>query len=73
MASTAGSIPEITGAAALLSAPLDSEALAANLYWVVNSDDMHAKLARRGHSNLRRFTWSGTADRLIDLYRSLDE
>jgi len=71
VASTAGSIPEITGAAALLSAPLDAEALAANLYWVVNSDDMHAKLARRGHANLRRFTWSDTADRLVDLYRSL--
>jgi glycosyltransferase involved in cell wall biosynthesis len=73
VASTAGSIPEITGSAALLSAPLDSEALAANLYWVVNSDDMHAKLARRGHTNLRRFTWSATADRLIGLYRSLIE
>ena len=73
VASTAGSIPEITGAAALLSAPLDSEALAANLYWVVNSDDMHAKLARRGHANLRRFTWSTTADRLIALYRTLIE
>jgi glycosyltransferase involved in cell wall biosynthesis len=71
VASTAGSIPEIAGAAALLSAPLDAEALAANLYWVVNSDDMHAKLARRGRSNLARFTWSGTADRLIDLYSSL--
>jgi len=71
VASTAGSIPEITGAAALLSAPLDSEALAANLYWVVNSDDMHAKLARRGHTNLRRFTWASTAEQLLDLYTSL--
>jgi glycosyltransferase involved in cell wall biosynthesis len=71
VASTAGSIPEIAGAAALLSAPLDAEALAANLYWVVNSDDMHAKLARRGRSNLARFTWSGTATRLIELYAAL--
>ncbi len=72
VASTAGSIPEIAGSAALLSAPLDSEALAANLYWIVNSDDMHAKLARRGRANVRRFTWSATADRLIDLYQSFD-
>jgi glycosyltransferase involved in cell wall biosynthesis len=71
VASTAGSIPEIAGSAALLSPPLDSEALAANLYWIVNSDDMHAKLARRGLANVRRFTWSATADRLIDLYQSL--
>jgi glycosyltransferase involved in cell wall biosynthesis len=73
VASTAGSIPEIAGAAALLSAPLDSEALAANLYWVVNSDDMHAKLVRRGRTNLQRFTWAATADRLIQLYRSVLE
>jgi glycosyltransferase involved in cell wall biosynthesis len=71
VASTAGSIPEITGAAALLSSPLDSEALAANLYWVVNSDDMHAKLARRGRTNLRRFTWASTAEHLLELYTSL--
>ena len=56
---------------ALLSAPLDSEALAANLYWIVNSDDMRAKLARRGLANVRRFTWSATANQLIDLYQSL--
>ncbi len=71
VASTAGSIPEIAGGAALLSAPLDAEALAANLYWVVNSDDMHAKLARRGRSNVARFTWSATAGQLIDLYYTL--
>lgn len=71
VASTAGSIPEIAGPAALLSTATDPEALAANLYWVVTSDDMHAKLARRGHANLRRFDWSRTADRLVDLYQEL--
>jgi hypothetical protein len=32
---------------------------------------MHAKLARRGHTNLRRFTWASTAEQLLDLYTSL--
>lgn len=71
VASTAGSIPEIAGPAALLSAASDAEALAANLYWVVTSDDMHDKLVRRGYANLRRFDWPRTADRLIDLYLEL--
>ena len=71
VASTAGSIPEIAGPAALLSTPTDAEALAANLYWVVTSDDMHDKLVRRGNANLRRFGWARTADRLIDLYEEL--
>ncbi len=71
VASTAGSIPEIAGPAALLSTAMDADALAANLYWVVTSDDMHDKLVRRGRANLRRFGWSRTADRLIDLYEEI--
>ncbi len=71
VASTAGSIPQIAGAAALLSPARDSEALAANLYWVVTNDDMHAKLARRGRANLGRFSWASTAERLATIYRKL--
>jgi glycosyltransferase involved in cell wall biosynthesis len=69
--STAGSIPQVAGAAALLSPPLDAEALAANLYWVLTNDDMHAKLVRRGHSNVARFSWSTTAGALAATYREL--
>jgi len=71
IASTAGSIPEIAGAAALLSQPLDSEALAANLFWVLTNDEMHAKLIRLGRSNLLRFSWTTTAQQLADTYREL--
>ncbi len=73
VASTAGSIPQIAGAAALLSPPLDAEALAANLYWVVTNDEMHAKLVRRGHNNVARFSWATTAAQLHDLYVGLSE
>jgi glycosyltransferase involved in cell wall biosynthesis len=68
VASTAGSIPQIAGAAALLSPALDAEALAANLYWIVSNDDMHAKLVRRGHTNVGRFSWQSAASQLRDLY-----
>ncbi len=71
VASTAGSIPQVAGAAALLSPTRDVEALAANLYWVINSDDMHAKLVRRGHHNLRRFSWATTAQQLSSIYQEL--
>jgi glycosyltransferase involved in cell wall biosynthesis len=73
VASTGGSIPQVAGPAALLSPPLDAEALAANLYWIVTSDDMHAKLVRRGRVNLQRFSWADTASRLRDLYVRLAE
>jgi glycosyltransferase involved in cell wall biosynthesis len=73
VASTAGSIPQIAGAAALLSPALDAEALAANLYWIVTNDEMHAKLVRRGYTNVGRFSWSDTARQLIDTYQDAAE
>jgi glycosyltransferase involved in cell wall biosynthesis len=68
VASTAGSIPQIAGAAALLSPARDIEALAANLYWIVTNDEMHAKLVRRGRANLQRFSWASTATQLRAMY-----
>lgn len=73
VASTAGSIPEIAGPAALLSPPADAEALAANLHWVMTSDEMHDKLVRRGRSNVERFSWQRTAGAMRDRYVALAE
>jgi glycosyltransferase involved in cell wall biosynthesis len=71
VASTAGSIPQIAGAAALLSPARDAAALAANLHWIVTNDEMHAKLVRRGHANVARFSWEQTAGRYRDMYEEV--
>ena len=71
VASTAGSIPQIAGAAALLSPARDVEALAANLYWIVDNDEMHAKLVRRGHANVERFSWTSTAAQYHTMYEEI--
>ena len=71
MASTAGSIPEVAGAAALLSPARDIEALAANLYWIVTNDEMHAKLVRRGLANVARFSWASTAAQYQSMYQEV--
>jgi glycosyltransferase involved in cell wall biosynthesis len=71
VASTAGSIPQIAGAAALLSPARDVEALAANLHWIVTNDEMHAKLVRRGTANVARFSWASTAAQYHALYEEL--
>ena len=71
VASTAGSIPQIAGSAALLSPARDAEALAANIYWVITNDEMHASLVRRGRRNLRRFSWDTTAEQLSSIYHDL--
>jgi glycosyltransferase involved in cell wall biosynthesis len=73
VASTAGSIPQIAGAAALLSPARDVEALAANLHWIVNDDEMQAKLIRRGTANLARFSWASTAEQYHTMYQELAE
>lgn len=71
VASTAGSIPQIAGAAALLSPARDVEALAANLYWIVDNDEIHTKLVRRGHANVERFSWTSTADQYHAMYEDI--
>ena len=67
-ASTAGSIPEIAGSAALYSAPTDVAALAANLHLAITSETVRTKLIDQGHRNLERFSWASTADQLTQLY-----
>ncbi|MFT5978676.1 MAG: glycosyltransferase involved in cell wall biosynthesis, partial [Ilumatobacter sp.] len=68
IASTAGSIPEVAGSAALYSAPTDVDALAANLHLAITSATVRTKLIDQGHRNLERFSWASTADQLTQLY-----
>jgi glycosyltransferase involved in cell wall biosynthesis len=68
VASTAGSIPEVAGAAALYAASTDVDALAANLHLAITSETVRTKLILQGHRNLERFSWAGTADQLTQLY-----
>lgn len=71
VASTAGSIPQVAGGAALLSPARDAEALAANLFWVISNDEMHANLVRRGHRNVGRFSWATAAGQFSAIYHDL--
>ena len=58
VASTAGSIPEIAGNAALLSPPTDVDALAANLHLAARRATRSAPSSiERGRRNLERFSW----------------
>lgn len=67
-ASSAGSIPEVAGTGALLSPPNDAHALAANLHWIVTSEQRRTELIAKGRANLDRFSWTATAAAYIDLY-----
>jgi glycosyltransferase involved in cell wall biosynthesis len=71
VASSAGSIPEVAGTGALLSLPTDQEALAANLFWALDSSAKRSELIERGHINVERFSWQQTATALTALYLRL--
>ncbi|MGD9703329.1 MAG: glycosyltransferase family 4 protein [Acidimicrobiia bacterium] len=71
VASTAGSIPEVTGGAALLVDPLDVDGLAAAIERVLTDDRLHHELVTTGRARVARFSWRAAAKRMADLYASL--
>jgi glycosyltransferase involved in cell wall biosynthesis len=71
VASTAGSIPEVAGDAAVLVAPDDIDALAAAIDKVLVDDRLHHDLVTAGRARVARFSWTTTARRMADLYADL--
>jgi glycosyltransferase involved in cell wall biosynthesis len=71
VASTAGSIPEVAGDAALLVPSDDVDGWATALVGVVTDDDLRGRLAHAGRLRAARFTWADTARGMADLYSSL--
>jgi glycosyltransferase involved in cell wall biosynthesis len=71
VASTAGSIPEVAGDAALLVDPLDVDALAGAIDRVLADDRLHHELVTAGRARVARFSWRTTATRMAALYAAL--
>jgi glycosyltransferase involved in cell wall biosynthesis len=71
VASTAGSIPEVAGDAALLVAHDDTDGLASALVRVLEDDDLCHTLEQAGRRRAAQFTWADTARAMTDLYSSL--
>ena len=61
IASTAGSIPEVAGGAALLVEARDDAALAETILRVVSQPELRADLVRRGLERAAVFSWDNTA------------
>ena len=68
VASDAGSIPEVAGDAALLAAPGDIDALAANLSTAVGDEAIRGRLIRAGAMRWPTFTWAACAEEMANLY-----
>jgi glycosyltransferase involved in cell wall biosynthesis len=68
---TAASLPEVVGDAALLVSPGDAEALAAALRRGLVDAGLRADLRGRGVKRARCFTWEATARRTLQVYEEL--
>jgi glycosyltransferase involved in cell wall biosynthesis len=68
LTSTASSLPEVAGDAALLVEPTDIEAMAAGLWRLVTDETLRATLVQRGYEQIARFTWPTAAQELLAAY-----
>lgn len=68
---TAGSLPEVCGDAALLVEPGDAEAMADSIAQIINDQDVTARLVEAGEAQVERFSWDRASSELLALYRSL--
>lgn len=59
--SNTSSLPEVAGDAALLVDPHDVDAIAAAMERLLTDDALRAELIRRGHENVKRFSWEKCA------------
>jgi glycosyltransferase involved in cell wall biosynthesis len=71
IASNAGALPEVAGDAAILVDSLDVGALAETLRRVATDQTLQESLREHGRARARQFTWSRTAARTAEIYRSI--
>jgi glycosyltransferase involved in cell wall biosynthesis len=71
VATTAGSVPEVVGDAALLVDPDDVDALAGALETALADDSVRRDLVARGHARHGAFSWTQMVDELLDVYSAV--
>jgi glycosyltransferase involved in cell wall biosynthesis len=71
VATTAGSLPEVLGDAAVLVAPRDTDALARALSDVLNDVGVRDALVARGRERVARYSWDRCAEGLVAVYRDM--
>ena len=73
VSSDAASLPEVVGKAGLLVSPHDEGAWVDALRRLAGDADLHRRLTAEGIAQAHRFTWQQTAQRTVEVYRSVAE
>ncbi|OGC92558.1 MAG: hypothetical protein A2W25_12580 [candidate division Zixibacteria bacterium RBG_16_53_22] len=69
--STAGSLPEVAGEAAIFFDPNSVDAIAQAMCRCLSNDMLRAELSLLGQQNLKRFAWEKTASQTLGIYRKV--
>jgi len=70
-ASRTSAMPEVGGDAAVYFDPSRPEDLASAVIRLLEDQDLRQRLAEKGKARARMFSWTATARRTLDFYRSL--
>ena len=68
--SNSSSLPEVTGAAALLFDPTSLDGFEDNVLRLLNDPDLHRNLSDAGLIQAKRFSWKRAAEETLAVYRS---
>jgi len=71
--SNAASLPEIAGEGALYFDPRSADSISSAILKSLSDQSLRDALVKKGHENLRRFSWEATARATLALYRSVYE
>lgn len=65
------SLPEVVGDAAELVDPLDETSIAQGIWNVLSNPDRAEELRRRGYEQVKKYTWTASADKLTEICKSV--
>jgi glycosyltransferase involved in cell wall biosynthesis len=69
--SNVSSLPEVVGGAAVLVNPENVFDIARGIREVLTNEPLRAELIRKGHEQVRRFSWQDTARAVLEIYRDV--
>lgn len=69
ISSNATSLPEVLGQSVLFNAPADTDGFATNMQRVFNDAGLRKQLIEKGLTNIKRFSWHESAERITSLLK----
>jgi glycosyltransferase involved in cell wall biosynthesis len=69
--SNAGSLPEISGDAAIIVSPYNLDEAVSAIDEVLNNNSLCAELIKKGIDNVKRFSWHKSAKRMVEIYKEV--